>query len=148
MSEHQEQVAVITWARYMGAQHPELKWLHSSLNGIVIPGTPVTRYRIINYMKSAGLKRGIADLFLPVARKGYHGLYIEMKVGKNKLTKDQQEFKEFVVKEGYAFHECHNEDEAILILKQYLAKYVKENDNTRIISGLTWENTDNFGYQE
>lgn len=174
MSEHQEQAAVITWARYQEIKHPELKWLHSSLNGIVIPSTPATRYRVINHMKSSGMKNGIPDLFLPIARKGYHGLFIEMKFGKNKLTKEQKEFKEFTQEEGYAFHECRTADEAINVLIDYLEKPVPKfedksgngnhavqatevNQPTVRISKkrpeeipihTSWENPNNFGYKE
>ncbi len=105
----------------METQYPELKWLHSSLNGIVLPSLPATRYRIINHMKSAGMKKGIPDLFLPVARKGYNGLFIEMKVGKNKLTAEQKEFMDFVTAEKYLFKICYNAGDAILVLKGYIA---------------------------
>lgn len=43
-------------------------------------------------MKREGVVSGVPDLFLSLPRNGYHGFYIEMKYGKNKLTKNQEEF--------------------------------------------------------
>mgnify|MGYP004433785991 CR=1 FL=1 len=34
-------------------------------------------------LKRQGVKAGVPDLHLPVARGGYNGLYIELKVGSN-----------------------------------------------------------------
>ena len=44
------------------------------------------------FMKRTGVKAGVPDLCVPVAKKGYHGLYIEMKYGKNKPTEAQEEW--------------------------------------------------------
>ena len=44
-------------------------------------------------LKSQGLTPGVLDVFIACPSKGYHGLYIEFKAGKNKLTKEQAEFK-------------------------------------------------------
>jgi hypothetical protein len=122
MSEHAEQSAVITWANMMTGAYPELRWLHSSLNGIVIPAPLAIRARIINAQKAAGMKKGIPDLFLPVARHGYHGLFIEMKVNNNKPTEEQKEFMAFAEEQGYLDKVCYGADEAIDALKWYLER--------------------------
>lgn len=42
-------------------------------------------------LKAMGVRKGIPDLFLPIPRQGYHGLYIETKKIKNgKVSPDQQ----------------------------------------------------------
>jgi hypothetical protein len=120
MSEHDEQATVIQWARYQEIRHPELYWLHSSLNGIVIPAPPATRARIINHMKAEGMRKGIPDLFLPLARRGYHGLYIEMKTDKGKLTVEQKDFLAYAEAAGYLDLACFGADEAIDQLKWYI----------------------------
>ena len=43
-------------------------------------------------LKKEGVKRGVPDICLPVSRGKYHGLYIEMKAGKNKPSKEQKEW--------------------------------------------------------
>ena len=119
MSEHSEQAAVMMWAQVNESRFPELRWLHSSLNGIFIPGNPITRARIINHMKNEGMKNGIPDLFLPVARRGYHGLYVEMKTEKGRPTPEQNEFLEFADAQGYLDKVCVGYEEAVETLEWY-----------------------------
>jgi hypothetical protein len=101
MSEHSEQAAVIMWARLHETKYPCLVWLHSSLNGIVIPAPPAVRARIINHMKAEGMKRGIPDLFLPASRRGFHGFYWETKTAKGRPSIEQEQFAEYAEAAGY-----------------------------------------------
>lgn len=121
MSEHSLQSLVIEWAQRHEGRHPELRWLHSSLNGIFIPGPRGLVARIINHMKQEGMKRGIADLFLPVARRGFHGLYMELKRDESaKLKPEQVEFLEFVASQGYCDKVIRSYEEAVETLQWYL----------------------------
>jgi len=52
-------------------------------------------------LKRMGVKAGFSDLFISVARNGKHGLFIELKVGKNKPSKEQIKFMENVTNQGY-----------------------------------------------
>ncbi len=122
VSEHDEQTAVIQWARMNEGRHPALIWLHSSLNGIVIPAEPKTRARIINRMKAEGMKRGIPDLFLPCSKRGYHGLYIEMKTEEGRLTPEQKDFLAYAEAAGYLDLVCRGADEAIEQIEWYLGE--------------------------
>jgi len=74
------------------------------------------------FMKKAGVKAGVPDLCVPVAKKGYHGLYIEMKHGKNKPTKKQEEWIELLNNNGYFAKVCVGAKEALNLLKWYFAK--------------------------
>lgn len=122
MSEHSEQALVIDWAKRHEGKYPELRWLHSSLNGIFIPGPRQIVYKIINHMKAEGMKKGVPDLFLPVARRGYHGLYIEMKRDDGGTVSDEQkEFLEFAEAQGYRDQVCYGYDDAIKELEWYLS---------------------------
>ena len=40
-------------------------------------------------LKAEGVKSGVPDVCLPLPRGGYHGLYLELKVGRNKATDNQ-----------------------------------------------------------
>jgi hypothetical protein len=125
MSEHSEQAMVIEWAMRHEGLYPELRWLHSSLNGIFIPGPKQVVYRIMNHMKAEGMKRGVPDLFLPVARRGYHGLYIEMKRDDGGVLSDEQkEFLAFAEAQGYRDQVCYGYDDAVKELEWYLEKVV------------------------
>ena len=70
-------------------------------------------------MKRMGLRSGFPDLLVPLARGKYHGLFIEMKYGKNKTTKEQKEWLERLSAEGYACAVCYNAAEAIKTIESY-----------------------------
>lgn len=71
-------------------------------------------------LKRQGVKRGVPDLCIPVARKGYHGLYIEMKYGKNKTSAEQDLWIELLNRNGYLATVCWGADAAIKVIDDYL----------------------------
>lgn len=92
-SETTEQIGLINWARANEEYVPELRLLHHIPNEGIRTNGPV--------LKAAGMKAGVPDLSLPVPRRGFHGLYIEMKFGKGKTTKAQEEFMALLREQGY-----------------------------------------------
>ena len=92
-SETTEQIGLINWARANEEYVPELRLLHHIPNEGIRTNGPV--------LKAAGMKTGVPDLSLPVPRRGFHGLYIEMKFGKGKTTKAQEEFMALLREQGY-----------------------------------------------
>jgi len=66
--EHNEQVAVFAWARWAEAQYPELALLFAVPNGGA--RNKVTAARL----KAEGVKRGVLDIWFPVARGGWRRL--------------------------------------------------------------------------
>lgn len=72
-------------------------------------------------LKRQGVRAGVPDLSLPVARGGYHGLYIEMKFGDNKPTKKQWEWIEALREQGYAVSICWSYEAA----RDEIVKYLK-----------------------
>ena len=72
-TEHAHQVALFIWASQSLKQYPLLRLLHAIPNGG--DRAPAVAAR----MKAEGVKAGVSDIFLPVARHGVHGLYIELK---------------------------------------------------------------------
>src|SRR5262245_17002036 len=63
-------------------------------------------------LKSEGVMAGVADLCLPAARRGYHGLYLEMKSEEGIATKEQKAFLRSVLEESYCAVIGHGVDEA------------------------------------
>jgi hypothetical protein len=123
-SEHDEQVLVVDWARRQAAAYPELALLHSSVNGAKLPYVRGKNNRRFSpqaiKLKQEGLLPGVSDLFLPVARLGYHGLYIEMKRKGGELSEDQEWFLRAVHEQGYAGIVSCGGWEAIEALQVYL----------------------------
>jgi len=115
-TESQVQSSFFQWARGYGVrEYPELRWLHAIPNGGV--RDPVTAA----ILKREGVTPGILDTFLPVARRGYHGLYIEMKKPGEKMSPAQIEFSAFLVEQGYAAHVADDFQKAINIVREYLS---------------------------
>ena len=117
MSEHQEQCAVFEWADLMvrSDQMPELINLYAIPNGGHRHKSTAAR------LKAEGVKSGVLDLHLPVARRGYIGFWAEMKWGKNKLTNNQRDWYERLEDEGHFCTVCYDADFAIGRLKWYLS---------------------------
>lgn len=114
MSESQEQIIAVKWAKKQRKKHPEIRWLHHIPNG----GKRGIRTAMV--LKLEGVEAGVHDLFLPVARHDRHGLYIEVKFGSGKMSDLQKEFKEFVIGQGYATATCYTGKQIIKVLKKYL----------------------------
>ena len=72
-------------------------------------------------LKREGLKKGIPDLFLPVAKMGYNGLFIEMKKSGGKTTVEQRWWMEKLRKQGYLVEVCDSSVKAIDLIKKYIA---------------------------
>jgi hypothetical protein len=113
--EHDEQVALFLWAEEMESQHPELHWLFAVPNWI---GTRTKKHGA--YLKAEGRKPGVPDVWLPVARKGYHGLVIEMKVKPNRPSDAQTGWLVWLEAAGYSAHVCYSTEEAQAVILDYL----------------------------
>jgi hypothetical protein len=110
MSEHDEQATLFAIASY----RPELRWMFA------IPNGGYRTKATAGKMAAEGVKAGVWDIYLPRPSNGYHGLFIEMKYGKNKLTELQQEFFEYATQQGYLCKVAYSADEAIEIIDDYL----------------------------
>ena len=77
--------------------------------------------------KMAGVQPGVGDMFLPLARHGVHGLFVEMKQRKFKGKKGgglqdvQVDFRAQVHADGFGYAVAYGWEEAAAILRQYLA---------------------------
>lgn len=112
--EEDNQVALFKWADLELRRHPELRWMFAIPNGGA--RDVVTGARL----KAAGVRAGVWDIFLPVSRGRWHGLWIEMKAGDNKLTDNQREFGIFVGQQGYQTHVCYDWSDARSVILTYL----------------------------
>jgi hypothetical protein len=71
-------------------------------------------------MKREGARAGVADLFLMKQTDYYAGLFIELKVGKNKQQDTQIEFEIDCKWAGYKYAVCRSLDEFIATITDYL----------------------------
>ena len=114
LSEHQEQSIVFGWSVQHMDRIPELRWLFAIPNGARVPiGLAVK-------LKKEGLRKGVSDIFLPVARGGYHGIFIEMKAIGGRPSPQQHEFTDFANKQGYKAIFCYGHKAAIDQITKYM----------------------------
>jgi len=108
-TEQDEQFVAAAWLKKNNIPH------HHSPNG---------GYRDIREaakFKRLGTSAGFPDFWIPLARKGHHGLYIELKrLFGGVLSEHQQYWRDLSLKEGYAWFEAKGADELIRIVQEYL----------------------------
>lgn len=118
-SEHDEQVALFRWASLAACQFPALRWLFAIPNGGL--RHPAVAVRMV----AEGLKAGVPDVFLPLPRylddgDCLHGLFIELKVGRNKPSDKQQEWLAALNNTGYLAVVCYGWQDAARVILGYL----------------------------
>lgn len=115
-TEDQEQIALFRWAAYQEGRFPELRCMFHVANGGY--RTPIEAARF----KAMGVKAGVPDIFLPVARSGYHGLFIELKrANGGRLSDAQRGWLEALRRCGYYAVMCHGWETARDVITDYLA---------------------------
>lgn len=124
--EQAEQRAVIKWANSNGC----LRWPHLTMDhpdGLKfplwsVPNEGKRKGRTGAGLRSAGMLRGVPDLFLPVSRDGFLGLHIEMKkVDPPGVVKPPQKAViKWLNNNGHLAIVCYGADEAIKAIKEYL----------------------------
>lgn len=112
--EHHEQVGLMQWADALLGKWPELRLLAA------IPNGGQRHKAVAAKLKAEGVRAGFPDLILPVARGGFHGLFIEMKAGKNKPTAEQIGWHDALRAEGYLVVVCYSWNEAAGEIERYL----------------------------
>lgn len=114
-TESQEQQRLFQWAKMQSGKYPELELMYH------IPNEG-KRSRITGRrMVAEGLKKGVPDICLPVARGGSHGLYIELKRTKDwKITQEQENWMRDLMGQGYEVALCIGWEKAADVILNYL----------------------------
>ena len=114
-TESQEQKRLFQWAKMEQGKYPELALLYH------IPNEGKRSLATGRRMVAEGLKKGVPDICLPVARGGSHGLYIELKRTKDwKITKEQETWMRYLMEQGYEVALCIGWEKAAEIIRNYL----------------------------
>lgn len=102
---------------------PALEWFHAIHNqghGDKVRGANA---------KAEGVRKGVADTFLPWPNGGWHGLYIEMKkpterpkseTAKGGVSDEQRSFGEYAKRVGYGWAVCYGWEHAVTTLRSYI----------------------------
>lgn len=119
-TEAEEQEAVVRWAFYRSGWTLELRMLFHIPNG----GTRNKREAV--HLKEMGVQAGVPDLFLPVPRNGFHGLFIEMKRNAKtaRVSPEQKAWIQALTDQGYRAVVCYGFEQARDAIVEYLATEV------------------------
>lgn len=111
-TEAQEQTSLFAWANYK----PELRYLMwcNTNSGKWSPQYAVK-------LKRMGAKAGVPDITIAIPKKGYHGLYIELKRLKGGIISEVQDnMQTELFKQGYYVAVCNGWIEAKKIICEYM----------------------------
>ena len=106
-TEDVEQTMLFRWAEMERNMYPELRMMFH------VPNGGQRNAIVAAKLKAQGVKPGVPDIVLPVARSGKHGLFIELKREKSGTVSEKQ--KRWIAElqaEGYEACVCHGFDEA------------------------------------
>lgn len=112
MSEHNEQVGLFQMLAY----HPNL-WV-----AFAIPNGGARHIRTAMKLKEEGVKAGVWDVMIPIPKSKYHGMFLEMKFGKNKLTPEQTKFGKAMAEYNYFCSVAYSAEEAYAKIMEYLGE--------------------------
>lgn len=114
MKEDDELIKFFEWVSLMSISIPELKAVFHVANERKTSIAHGVR------LKRKGVRSGIPDVFCLIPNNDYHGLLMEFKSEKGKLSKTQEEYLKLFYALGYCVRVARSADEAISILKTYL----------------------------
>ena len=122
--ESEEQQALFEWAAWNEKKYPGLDSMFA------IPNAGKRSKAAGGIMKAEGMRKGVPDVFLPVVIDSKHGnpcflyagLFIEMKFGKGKTSKEQKEWHEKLIKNGYVVSVCYGWEEARDLIIEYMKR--------------------------
>lgn len=112
--EHQQQKALMEWVHMARGKYPELALLYAIPNGGHRSKATAGR------LKAEGVKAGVPDLHLPIARGGFIGLWIEMKSPTGKPSDSQKAWAKRLTEEGHKVELCRSAQEALNVIVWYL----------------------------
>lgn len=105
--EHKLQVAICKYLDLCGYEF------------FAIPNGGLRNIKVAAKLKQEGVKAGVADLFVALSNGKYHGLFIEVKVGKNRQQPNQKIFEQKVVENGYQYKVVRSIDDMISVIREY-----------------------------
>lgn len=107
-SEHTHQCEYFNWLHFLSGLPPSITDLIYA-----VPNGGYRRPKEAVRLKAEGVKPGIPDINIDVARRGFHGARIEMKKGDGTLSPEQVRTHSRLRDAGYFVVTCHSAAAAI-----------------------------------
>lgn len=122
-NEDAEQIALMQWAEMQSGKYPQLKMLFHIPNGGKRNPREAARF------KQMGVKPGVPDLYLPIKRGEYYGLFVELKRQKGGIVSPYQRYwLQKLRAEGYAAEVCRGCNDAQGVILRYLTGQYQERE--------------------
>ena len=115
VSEHEIQAAFFKWVESAIPAHPELATFYA------VPNGGHRHISVAVKLKAEGVKAGVLDTHLPIARGGYHSLYIEFKKPGGVTSPAQMDWFASLALYGNRAALCTSAEAAIQTTLDYLA---------------------------
>lgn len=112
--EHDLQVSCVQWFRL--AKRKEMIF--------AIPNGGQRHIAVARKMKAEGVLPGVPDLFIPAPTDKYAGLFIELKVGKNKPTPAQVKIMQDLSEKGYLSVVCYTFEQFVDAVTKYFGNSI------------------------
>lgn|SRR3990167_2922791 len=113
--EHTIAVAFAMWWAY---NHKRLGVTDGRLL-FAVPNGGARHIAVARKMKAEGIRAGVPDYFLAVPKER-HGLFLELKAEKGRLSHDQAQMIDLLAAQGYAWAIAYGTDQAIKAIEDYL----------------------------
>ena len=107
MNEHQIQVAMCQYLDLIKIPY------------FAIPNGSLRNIIVAKKLKAEGVKAGVADLFLMIPNKIFHGLFIEVKTSVGRQQPSQKDFEKIAFDSGYCYEVVRSLDDLIQCLETY-----------------------------
>lgn len=114
MKESDMQKLLVDWTMLVRQKYPELALIFH------IPNERKCSIPEAMHLQRMGVKAGVPDLFLPVARNGFHGLWMELKTERGKVSDAQRWWLDHLAEQGYKAVVIRSVNEGINELEEYL----------------------------
>jgi hypothetical protein len=111
-NEHTLQVQCVKWYKL---QYPRQVIF-------AIPNGGKRFYSTAMSLKAEGVLAGIPDLMIPTANAEYHGLFIEMKYGRNTTSKEQKQLIEYLRINGYKCEVIKTFEDFVMLVNTYYSQ--------------------------
>jgi hypothetical protein len=118
-SEHSQQAALFCWAVEFAKIYPRIKWMFA------IPNGGERNIAVASKLRAEGVKRGVPDIFFPIACRPFNGLFIEMKRVNGISTEVQVGYHEYLRQAGYKVVICNSWQSAVNQIKYYIGLETK-----------------------
>lgn len=122
-----EEELQILCTEWFDRQHPALSPILFAIpNSLSVMGKDKAAigawFHKMRRLKRMGLRDGVLDQFLAEPRGGFHGLWLELKVGKNVMSLAQKVFKFMVEARGYRVEEIRTLEDYQSAVTSYLSE--------------------------